>query len=107
MALMERVVKVETQLTSVKEDAGIIRSTLHNVNNEMQKFVAAEMRCADSLGQITSILKEWAPILQGVIRDTGTREGTSLTWKHILTILSVGAGWILALVTAIELLHRS
>lgn len=54
-AMGERVAIVETKLGSLKEDTAIIRSALHSVNNEMQKFVGLEAQCVAHLSAIREL----------------------------------------------------
>lgn len=67
-ALGERVAVVETKVTLLKEDTGVIRTTLHAVNNEMQRFVMVEQQCSNSLAQLVSLTKE-LPAIADYARD--------------------------------------
>jgi len=63
-SMAERVAILETRVGSLKEDTVSIRTNIHGINNEMQKFVAAEMRCVDHLGKILEAIKDLPVILR-------------------------------------------
>jgi hypothetical protein len=64
--MAERVAILETRVGSLKEDTVSIRTNIHGINNEMQKFVAAEMRCVDHLGKILEAIKD-LPVILGAV----------------------------------------
>lgn len=112
VALSERVAVIETQQHALKEDTGVIRSSIHSINNEqqkvvgeMQKFVAAEQRCADNLAQINEKLKDLPSIIQmaaafsemrgelhDVIDDRKQRQGIAAFGRKFAMIVAAGAG---------------
>lgn len=49
VALSERVAVVETKVSALKEDTVAIRQVMHQINQEMQRSVAVELRCAQAL----------------------------------------------------------
>ena len=48
----ERVAALEVRADGLKEDTTHIRSTIHEIKNEQQKAVAAELACAKSLAAL-------------------------------------------------------
>lgn len=71
--MAERVAVLETKTNSLKEDTSVIRSNIHGINNEMQKFVAAEQRCADNLGKILEAIKDLPMVIAAVATFTDMR----------------------------------
>lgn len=99
-SLNERVVRVETKLESVTEGIGVIRGTIHNINNRMQEFVAAEYGCRDALGSIKATLEDWKPRMNQMLQDQGQRVGQRSVWFAVSGIvggLLTMAGVIIAL----------
>jgi len=68
VVLHERIATIEEQLRSVKEDGRVVRSTLHDVNNNMQLFVAAEKECGKALLQLVELTKD-LPTVAAHARD--------------------------------------
>lgn len=105
VALSERVAVIETQQKALKEDTGVIRSSIHGINNEMQKFVQAEQRCVDALAQISQQTKELPSIamatsaflemradIKSVIDDRQQRIGIAeLSKRAALLVSSIAA----------------
>lgn len=69
----ERVAIVETKLAAVKEDTATLRKSMHDVFGEMQKFVAAETKCADHLAEIKNSLKDLPALASAVSAFTEMR----------------------------------
>ena len=68
VVLHERIATIEEQLRAVKEDGRVVRSTLHDVNNNMQLFVAAEKECGKALLQLVELTKD-LPTVAAHARD--------------------------------------
>lgn len=53
----ERVAALEaratTEIASLKRDTEVIRAAIHDINNNQQRFVAAEQQCASGLALLT------------------------------------------------------
>lgn len=101
VALSERVAVIETQQKALKEDTGVIRSSIHGINNEMQKFVQAEQRCVDALTTIaqqtkdlpsiamaTAAFSEMRADIRAVIEDRQQRHGIAEFAKRVALIVS-------------------
>jgi predicted component of type VI protein secretion system len=99
VAMAERVAVLETKTNSLKEDTSVIRANIHGINNEMQKFVAAEMRCVEHLAKILEAIKdmpmligavaaftEMRPELREVIKDREQRRGV-LSFGHRFALI--------------------
>ena len=101
VSLAERVAIVETKVGSLKDDTGVIRSTIHDINNRMQEFVAAEIRCGDSLQQLLplrSLIDRLAEDNQrgkGIWRGIGIVGTTLLGGATVGAIIASGLWWIL------------
>lgn len=65
-AMGERVARVETKIEGIEKDTGVIRSTLHGINGEMQKFVMQEARCITALEMISERTKDLPEIVMKV-----------------------------------------
>lgn len=52
IALIERVVVIEQQQKQLQVDAGIIRTTLHSINQELQKLVLQESQRKGERGAV-------------------------------------------------------
>ena len=109
-AMAERVAVLETKTNSLKEDTSVIRSNIHGINNEMQKFVAAEMRCADNLAKILEAIKdlplivaavatftEMRPELRSVMKDHEQRIGIAAFGKKFAMIVGAAAALVAVL----------
>ncbi len=88
VVLHERIATIEEQLRGVKENGAVVRSTLHEVNNNMQQFVIAERECGLALKQLLVLTKDLPTIaataleftmmkvkMQEVIDDQSRRKG--------------------------------
>ena len=108
-SMAERVAVLETRVGSLKEDTASIRSNIHGINNEMQKFVAAEMRCVEHLGKILDAIKdlptiigavaafnEMRPELRQVFEERSQRAGLSAFGKRFSMIAVAIAALIAA-----------
>ena len=106
-SMAERVAVLETRVGALKEDTSSIRSNIHGINNEMQKFVAAEMRCVDHLGKILEAIKdlpvliaavtafnEMRPELRQVFEERAQRAGLSAWGKRFGMIVTAGAALV-------------
>lgn len=109
-ALSERVAVIEVQQKALKEDTGVIRSSIHGINNEMQKFVQAEQRCADNLAQILTAIKDLPTLVQAttafndmrgelheVIDDRKQRQGLAAFGRRFAMIVGAGAALMVTL----------
>ena len=109
-SMAERVAVLETRVGALKEDTSSIRSNIHGINNEMQKFVAAEMRCVDHLGKILEAIKdlpiliaavtafnEMRPQLQQVFEERAQRAGLASFGKRFTMIVGAGAALVAVL----------
>lgn len=105
IAMSERLAKVEERQQSTREDLTVVRATLHSINNEMQKFVAAEQKCADYLSRIAESTKdlpaianavasftEMRPDLRLVISEHEQRAGIAAFGRRFAMIIAAGAG---------------
>lgn len=108
-AMGERVAIVETKLSTVEKDTGVIRSTLHSINGEIQKFALTEARCVAALETIVEqtkhlpnliekvhALDEVMPAIRGLILSEKKREGA---WGAYVLIATSVAGAIAVLGT--------
>ena len=106
-SMAERVAVLETRVGALKEDTSSIRSNIHGINNEMQKFVAAEVRCVDHLGKILEAIKdlpvlitavtafnEMRPGLQQVFEERHQRAGLASFGKRFSMIVAAGAAFV-------------
>lgn len=66
--LHERVAVIETEVRGIKEGVAVVRSTLHEVNNRMQQFVAAERDSGRLLAQMAETTRE-LPTISANARD--------------------------------------
>lgn len=83
VALSERVAVVETKVGALKEDTGVIRSTMHSINNEMQRFVSVEQQCAAALNQLVALTKDLPTIAEHARDFVAMRSGlTSVIEEH-------------------------
>lgn len=107
VALSERVAIVETQQRALKEDTGVIRSTMHAFAQDMQKFVIAEQRCGDYLSAIAksteglpalttavSSFIEMRPDLHDVLQDRARREGVASLGRRLGLVIATMAGFV-------------
>lgn len=115
----ERLARVETQIEGLKDDTRVMRSAIHGIHGEMQKFVNAEQQCVTSLKEISKqtehlpeiaasvqAFNEIKPHLSELLQKEAHRKGA---W-----MLVVGAGSAVAgiatilgvLITAIVLLIK-
>jgi hypothetical protein len=106
-AMGERVAILETRIAALKEDTTTIRAGMHGMNNEMQKFVAAEAQCVNKLALILEALKdlplilasiaafnEMRPDLRSVIADKEQRAGLSAFGKKFSMVIIAGAAFV-------------
>lgn len=106
-AMAERVAVLETKTNSLKEDTSVIRANIHGINNEMQKFVAAEQRCVDHLGKILEATKdlplvvaavatftEMRPELRTLMAEREQRAGLSAFGRRFAMIVAAAAGLV-------------
>ncbi len=70
VVMHERIAVIEEQLRQVKEDGKVVRSTLHEVNNNMQLFTAAERECGKALLQLVELTKD-LPTIAATTREFG------------------------------------
>lgn len=111
--LGERMATLEAGYTGLKEDTTIIRGWIHDTNNKMQVFMAAEQRCATALEALTdahtemkSSLGDLTKIVQDLINSKSQAEGA---WWGITKValvigvmfsiigtLAVTVNWILS-----------
>lgn len=109
-SMAERVAVLETRVGALKEDTSSIRSNIHGINNEMQKFVAAEMRCVDHLAKILDAIKdlpvligavtafnEMRPELRAVFEERSQRAGLASFGKRFTMIVGAGAALVAVL----------
>ncbi len=106
-SMSERLAVVETQQRVVKDDLNVVRATLHSINNEMQKFVAAEQRCVDNLNRLLEITRdlpmfassvasfsEMRPELRAMLMDRERKSGLADFGKRFSMILMAGAALV-------------
>ncbi len=106
-AMGERVAILETRIAALKEDTTTIRAGMHGMNNEMQKFVAAETQCVNKLAQILDALKdlplilasiaafnEMRPDLRVVLTEREQRAGLTAFGKRFSMIVVAGAALV-------------
>jgi hypothetical protein len=91
--MSERVTVVEQKVIGLKEDTTVIRATLHEHANEMQKFVVQEERCASNLAALTSKVADLTTSVGGLATTvttlTATRESWTGVWKGMTLIGAV------------------
>lgn len=105
IAMSERLAKVEERQQSTRDDLTVVRSTLHSINGEMQKFVAAEQKCADYLSRIADATKdlpaiaaavaaftEMRPDLRAIISEREQRVGISVFGRRFAMVIAALAG---------------
>lgn len=110
IAIAERVAVVETQQRANKEDMNVVRSSLHLINNEMQKFVAAEQQCASYLRQIaestkdipalataSSAFMEMRPELRALLSERDQRTGREEFGNRFSKIVAAAAALVLVI----------
>lgn len=68
VAMAERVTRVETKLENLKEDTGVIRSSIHHINGELQKVVGLEQQRAISIKEIAK-QTEHLPLIAQAMRE--------------------------------------
>lgn len=112
VALAEGVAELRAEVTHLKEDTRVIRSTHHEVSGRMQEFVAAERMNAANVGKLieaqsaTNVQISALAEGQGRLSDTVqalllAKSGLEGAWKATLriggiTALVIGAGaWAL------------
>lgn len=106
----ERVAVLETRIASLKEDTATIRSNIHGINNEMQRFVAAEMQCVDKLAKILEAIKdlplvvaavatftEMRPEIRALLAEKEQRAGLAVFGRRFAMIVGAGAACVAAL----------
>jgi len=109
-SMAERVAVLETRVGALKEDTSSIRTSIHGVNNRMQEFVAAEMRCVDHLAKILDAIKdmpvlvasvtafnEIRPELRAVFEERSQRAGLASFGRRFSMIVVATAACIAAL----------
>jgi len=101
VSLAERVAIVETKVGNLKDDTGVIRSTLHDVNNRMTEFVAAEIRCGDSLTAIRSefsgLRADLNLLLAADQQGKGAWRAIGIVWTGLAGAMGAGAALASAL----------
>lgn len=109
-SMAERVAVVETRMSALKEDTTTIRASLHSVNNEMQRFVSAEMQCADKLAKILDAIKDlplvvaavatftdMRPELRALMAEREQRAGLAVFGRRFAMIVAAVAGLVAAI----------
>lgn len=109
-SMAERVAVLETRVGSLKEDTSSIRSNIHGINNEMQRFVAAEMRCAENLAKILEGIKDlpivvaavatftdMRPELRALMAEREQRAGLAVFGRRFAMVVAASAGLVAAL----------
>jgi uncharacterized protein YgbK (DUF1537 family) len=102
-SMAERVAVLETRVVALKEDTSTIRSSVQGINNEMQRFVAVEMQCAEKLAKILEAIKdlplvvaavatftEMRPEIRSLLTEREQRAGLAVFGRRFAMI--VGAG---------------
>lgn len=69
----ERLAVVETKLNGVQADTGVIRATIHDINNRMTEFVAAEILCGQHLAGLLNTTKDIPELVKSVAALTATK----------------------------------
>ena len=100
----ERLAVVETEIKALKADTGVIRTAIHGIHGEMQKFVQAEQRCVDALTQ----LLELKPKVENLVNDNNRKSAVWGSWA-IVGSAFVGAVTIISgiVFVVMELLGRA
>lgn len=102
VAAAERLAVVETKIHGIERDTGVIRSAIHDINNRMTEFVAAERRCGESLSQLLGLTQDLPTIainarsfadmkgqIEGVIKERERRQGA---WRALILVGSALMG---------------
>lgn len=98
-AMGERVARVETKIEGVERDTGIIRAAIHEINNEMQKFVGLEAQCVAHLAQILEDGKRRDLVLSEIVGKVHALSDESFTRKGGWRAATRIATAIMALIT--------
>jgi hypothetical protein len=124
-ATNERLAVVETEVKHIKDGVGVIRSSVHAINGEMQKFVIEESGCRRALETIVEQTKhlpvmamkfqafdEMKPKLNAVLDERQQRKGSGRTVVMMATMImgtitmlgTLGAGviWLLGKVVTVH-----
>jgi len=124
-AMGERVMRVETKIEGIEKDTAHIRSTLHDINGEMQKFVFEESGCRRALETIVEqtkhlpvmaanfqIFNEMKPTLTLMLDERQQQKGSWSATVRIatmvvstitmLSILATGIIWLFSHVSLVN-----
>lgn len=109
-AMAERVAVLETRMGALKEDTATIRTNIHGINNEMQRFVVAEMQCVDKLAKILEAIKDlplvvstvasfndMRPELRALMAEREQRAGLAVFGRRFAMIVAAMAGLVAAM----------
>lgn len=91
VAVSERVAVVETKIGGLKEDTVTIRAHIHEINNRMTEFVAAEIRCADALTSLLGMKPIVDQLLAHSQRGSGTWRALTIVGAALMGAVSTGA----------------
>jgi hypothetical protein len=75
VVLHERIATIEEQLRAVKEDGRVVRSTMHEVNNNMQMFVVLERECGKALTTLSQSFADMKVTLAEITAEQLRRKG--------------------------------
>jgi hypothetical protein len=92
VALAERVAVVETKVGALKEDTTVIRSSMHDINNEIMRFVVLEERCAASLVDLVGNVRNLAAEIAGITAARNQAEGAWAATVRISAAIVASVG---------------
>lgn len=91
VALSERVAVVETKVGALKEDTGVIRHNIHEINNRMTEFVALETKCANALNDLLGMKPIMDQLLGQVQQGKGAWKAIGIVGTALMGAVSIGA----------------
>jgi hypothetical protein len=77
--------RATVEIAALKQDTQVIRSSMHDTNNNMQLFVAAERQCASSLATLSVQMQTHTEALTSLAKQ--------VTDLHIARSQAQGAWW--------------
>lgn len=106
--MIERIVRAEARIESLKDDTKVIRDNIHTINNTLSIISGNEHLCRQSLESIDKTMAKWEPLIQSLMlqqgKNDGRQEGIRLTWAHIIAVSGVLIAGAAAIVATLALI---